>query len=51
VLLNFLAVLSIGSQYEGHKNTAKDFQSSSRGLPSFFLDLGSGNNGFILFQN
>jgi hypothetical protein len=50
-LHNILARLSIGSLYEDIKIPLNIFKSSSRGLPDFFLGLGTGSSGLILFQN
>jgi hypothetical protein len=57
-LHNIVAMLSIGSLYEGDKNTFIIFQSSFLGLSVFFsrsssflFRLGSDSNDFILFQN
>jgi len=45
-------MLSTGSLSEGDKKiTFIIFLSSSRGLPAFFLGLGDGSKGLILFQN
>jgi hypothetical protein len=47
-----LVMLSIGSLYEGHKKYCSRFSNHLlKVFQAFFFGLGSGSNGFILFQN